>query len=418
MMQFVLPTASVRLARSVAPIVLGLAWASCRHVSSPPEAFPIRIEKLDSNERLVAGAKVNGWPVRLAFDTGTGYPFVLLDTAARRVQLELAPPPDPPPAPQPGKVVPRFSEPTTVVLFGSTLDKVVVAVISPAAESKREFELEGLLGWPAVDENIWLFHLNDAAEPVVPVSEMPVVPGAHELRVEPADVLVLSFAADASAPRLVVDTGSADGVALPPKRWEAWKAAHPDAPRTIQTTYMPAVGLTVEEVYWADEFAIGPLTLHDVPVAEASEPYLQHADAEHDIVGLGLAALKRMYLAVDGKTKRGIAAPDPSPAPPFVHNRFGATFSPQQTSGPLELSANVLPRSPAAEADVRNGDVLVAVDGRPAEEWWKDAKTTLSLPPGTSVELTLRRGSEMIRRVMVARNLIGPAPTQAGNSPK
>lgn len=379
----------------------------CRLADATASPVPIRLERIDTNERIVTDAKIDGKPVRLAIDTGTGYPFLLMHRAAERLRLPALPPPNPMPESEPGHIIPQFTRLTTVEVLGTTLNEVKVGVFRPPADN-RDFELDGLVGWPAVNENLWLFQLNHTEAPLVPLTEMPTIPGAVELHVEPEDVLVLTFS-DPSLPKLVIDTGNADGIGLAPARWAEWKAGHAKAPRTVQSTYMPSDGIKVEELYWADEFEMGALKLRDVPVSRAADGYLHHEDANRDIVVLGLAALKRLFLAVDGKAMRALVVPDPNPAPPFAHNRLGVAFSRGTGTQIQALVATVAPGSPAAENDVRSGDVLVAVDGRSAEDWWRDSQATFSVPAGTRIELTLARGTEVLRRTLTARNLIGPA---------
>jgi S1-C subfamily serine protease len=70
------------------------------------------------------------------------------------------------------------------------------------------------------------------------------------------------------------------------------------------------------------------------------------------------------------------------------------------------LIAHVIPGTPAALADIRNGDVLVSVDGRPAADWWNDPNATWNLPPGTKVELNLQRGNAVIHRTVIAQDIL------------
>jgi hypothetical protein len=290
------------------------------------------------------------------------------------------------------------------MLKGTTL-----AVIPPPG-SIDDVGFDGFIGWPAFGENLLLFQIANADAPVVPLLEFPTVPGAIELTVADDHTLALNFATNPSGgPKLLIDTGHAGGVALSPARWRAWRTTHPQARVTMQTGWMPAEGYVAEEIAWADEIQVGPLVLHQVPVMQAGATYLQHAHDGQEMVALGLFALKRLDLVVDGRTKRALIQPkDSSPLARFQHNRIGATFLP--AAGPeLKLVAHVLPLTPAAEADVRTGDILVTVNGQAAADWWKGDSGGFRASAGTEFQLVLLRDTRQIQRRVVARDILGPS---------
>jgi predicted aspartyl protease len=72
------------------------------------------------------------------------------------------------------------------------------------------------------------------------------------------------------------------------------------------------------------------------------------------------------------------------------------------------MVASVAPGTPAAEAGLAEGDVITAIDGRPARpESLSDARAALrSLPSGTRLSLTVRRGGAERAAVLTLRDLI------------
>ena len=73
---------------------------------------------------------------------------------------------------------------------------------------------------------------------------------------------------------------------------------------------------------------------------------------------------------------------------------------------------DVAPGSPAAASGLAAGDVIVAMDGHPANaiSLW-DARTALRVPPpGTRVQLEIVRGNETRSVEVVLRDLVGRAP--------
>jgi S1-C subfamily serine protease len=59
----------------------------------------------------------------------------------------------------------------------------------------------------------------------------------------------------------------------------------------------------------------------------------------------------------------------------------------------------VAPESPAAQADIRDGDVLIAINGMTPDAYAATVKGQVwEQPAGTAVQLSLRRGSAAIDR--------------------
>jgi serine protease Do len=72
----------------------------------------------------------------------------------------------------------------------------------------------------------------------------------------------------------------------------------------------------------------------------------------------------------------------------FVYDGYDATA---QTGA---LVGDVLPNSPAAQAGLRGGDVVVALDGQPVPDSRSLARVVGAARPGAAVTLTVRRGAE------------------------
>ena len=73
---------------------------------------------------------------------------------------------------------------------------------------------------------------------------------------------------------------------------------------------------------------------------------------------------------MDGKTGVAYVQPHPGPRAPYQHNRLGAIFAPGDASD--DLVAFVLDGSPAYEAGIRNGDVLLKIGDLDATKWQTD----------------------------------------------
>jgi S1-C subfamily serine protease len=174
---------------------------------------------------------------------------------------------------------------------------------------------------------------------------------------------------------------------------------------------MPGAGTVVTEEFWAKELTFGTLVLTDVPVMPANVAE-QAMGAPGFEASLGLAALKRLDLVIDGSLGIAYLRPRNTAPAPYDHNRLGAVFAPRDMEG-LDLIAHVIDGSPAFEAGVRNGDVLLKVGDLDVTKWRTDP-TVLPLsrfwekPPGTRIVLLLKRGPQTIKATAVLRQILAP----------
>lgn len=277
-------------------------------------------------------------------------------------------------------------------------------------------EAEGIVGWPAARSNILYFALEEGIVAAALEKIPDALPGWTKLSpVANEDTLILRFE-DQTLPNLIFDTGYEGGLLLAPEAWQEWSTAHPEARRTLASGWMSGQEMRSEVVAWAEEIAVGELVFHGVAVKEADPAFLRHTFG-HNVVVIGVAALKRMELIVDHSAGSAYAITrSTSPSTP-KHNRIGATFLPPNRDA-TELVARVLPGSPAATADIRDGDLLLRIDGRDVTGWRENPEAfqidTLSRPAGTTLLLTLKRDGIKILRFVTTRDLLGP---QKENSP-
>ncbi len=373
---------------------------------------------LRADDRINVPVRINGQILRFGFDTGTGIETCIWRSNARRLGIKVTPPPaDSRPAP--GNVNLGVTEPVTVEFMGHTFTNARLAVLD--VPPFANWDVGGVVGWPAVHRNIWL--IDPAGNQVQLVSGVPGEAGQwpeFKLKTD-LSVLALELSAGPSgnAGVLMIDTGSQGGVFLAPAGWAAWKAAHSGSPVTMDAYLTSSGSFVVREVGWADRLALGHVVLHDVTVEEAGPEDV--ASGGPGYAGtLGMAALRRLILVVDGI--HGIArvhAREESPG--YVsYNRLGAVFVPPAT-GSGALVAHVAPGSPAAAAGIRDGDRLLTIDKIDVTHW----KTqSLPFPPwrffdqpaGTRFTLTLQRDAGPFTVAVVLRNILNPGEAEAGTT--
>lgn len=365
-----------------------------------------------ASDRILVEARLNGQPLKLAFDTGAGGLIVFRNVAEQR-GLKIAPPPADA-RPEPGKVLFSRTEPVTIELFGQTLlNERIIVIDLPSSLSP---DIEGVLGWPNIRNNIWF--LSGSALKLRLLNAVPSETASWfklaELKAR--SVLCLEFLQKNPGPPvyLGIDTGSPSGVILSPEAWEKWRKAHPKQSVTLEATYMPGIDLIVTEIAWADEINIGGLTLRNVSVSRMNRME-QAIQPPGTVAILGLNAMLRMDAVLDGRNGFVYARPLNSASRPFTHNRLGAVFAPANLQSPNDLIAHVANNSPAAKAGVRDGDVLLKIDQLEVTPW-RTQPGILPLrrffvqAPGTKLRLTLRREGKTMIADVVLRNILGPAP--------
>lgn len=389
--------------RTILPIILACAYA---------------ITTCAVEERIFIDAKINGKPVRFAFDTGAGASFVLYSTTAQKLGLRVTPPRADAPI-SPGQTRCGWTDSQKLDLGSISTETCFGVVEVPAYLNWTE---DGLIGWPALSNNV--FSLDCVAHTInLFTNTVEMLTGWVEYRIQTnSDSLALELPTKRNPKGiLALDSGSTYGVKLNPQKWHASKAIYTNQPMTLVAYYSPNPGLVVAEEAWASKISLGTLTLTDVPVMQAdSADVALHTSPQAEFEAtLGFAALKRLDIVIDGK--HGLAYLRPRGTPPLLyeHNRLGAVFVPLNLKSD-DLLARVINDSPAFEAGIRDGDVLLRIGNLDCTKWRTDPNV---LPlsrfcegsAGSQLELTLRRGDKILKAIPVLRNILPPDSTKNSN---
>ena len=125
---------------------------------------------------------------------------------------------------------------------------------------------------------------------------------------------------------------------------------------------------------------------------------------------IGLAALKRLELVVDPSHSVAYWKQRKSTDSYryYSYNRLAAVFR-STAKDPNEPVARVLKGGPAYAAGVRDGDVLLQVDGIPVTSWNESWLSRFELPAGTSLKLTLKRDGKSFQTTATLREILQPA---------
>lgn len=350
-----------------------------------------------ADERIwLENAAIDGKSVRMVFDSGSSM-IGLTSQAVKRLGLKVITPP-----------TNGFGETAACTLgLNGAQFRTNFAVINfyPVIP-----DFDGLVGWNALNANI--FRIDAEAQRLTFLSSVPagIRPWTQLLIDTNAGTLNLEIPGERKGQNLIfVDTGGTCGIALTTREWKRWKKAHPRNPITLRA-YGTIDGIYVGEESWADQIQIGPLTLNDVPVMEEGPSTKIELGSERDV--LGFAALRRLDLVVDGIHGIAYLRAKQTPPPSYSYNRLGAEFLPTATDS-NDLVARVVTGSPGYEAGIRNGDILLKVDGQSISGWtngWNESDTNaLSMPAGTKLQLTLRRNRKVFETTAVLREILQPS---------
>jgi len=356
---------------------------------------------------------INGHPVALFYDTGVGAPLVLSADYVKRIGLQMAiDVPQHELDPIPGKPEVGYTVPCELTYFGIKNNIEAVPVFELPPDVPRGSEVfEGMVGWPLMRDSLWSFDLSAGQ-----YRQLVAVPSAaakwQQYQIWDADnTLSLIPPSDPRrVERVIVDTGNPSGIELPPDQWKEWVAAHPNAPMTLFMDYLPGQKVRCAYESIAATFPLGTLVLHDVAVSEADPTYYEvQAEPGERVVAIGLAALARLEVVLDPPNRTAYLRASRHPALPYLHNRIGAAFFPANETS-VDLVARVVPKTPAAQAGIRDGDVLLKVDGQSAAAWLSDGvllkRMGGRIPAGTKVVFTVKRGDAVMDITVTARDIL------------
>lgn len=272
---------------------------------------------------------------------------------------------------------------------GVRLDKLNAGVLDLSAVSRaigrpinvvlgRDFFNSAVVSIDWATGKLWV-RSHDAFRPAPGATEVPLS------RNGPFNTISISIAG-ASPIKALLDLGSGGALALPKTYW----AAHDELTRLhyAEGRSGGVGGQHPERSVLVPEVAIAGKTFRNVPTA-LSEVGNDYDPTQMANVGIGI--LKEFYVDLDlGRDRIFLRAR--ADAPLFDRDRSGAG---------LELIGNQLkvvfvsPQGPAAAAGLKEGDEIIAIDGRKVTPDYYEARDWTRGNPGTRVVLDRADGSHV-----------------------
>jgi len=196
-----------------------------------------------------------------------------------------------------------------------------------------------------------------------------------------------------------VDAGSAAGITVTEPFAKTAGIRRSGAPAIEVILGYGAGGPVEATALRAERFTFGATTFPDpiVAIARATGVF-----GEADLAGnIGGEVLRRFTVTLDAPGGKLYLTPNARVREPLAFNRSGIYARAGSAGDTVVL---VVPKSPGAEAGVRAGDVLVAIDGAPKTH---DRFNAAWLEPvGTRVRVTVRRGGTTVVATVVLRDLL------------
>jgi len=122
---------------------------------------------------------------------------------------------------------------------------------------------------------------------------------------------------------------------------------------------------------------------------------------------IGNALLSHFQVILDYQNSQIWLKPGRSYQEAYVYDRSGLSIVAAGPNFTDYVVQNVLPNSPAAEADIRHDDQIIRVNRLPVGFYsLTDIQRILQKKPGKKVRITIRRGDQKIKKIIVLRELI------------
>ena len=316
-----------------------------------------------SSPPIDAANPLDGTPVALAWSSGTQL-MMGVDTGAVQTSLLFSPAVESIGARLRGRGAMRTANvPVSLKDDGEPISRKQDVVMVDQAP------YDGLLGWECIRKYVWNINypkrshrfFNKLPSKIRSWHKLSLIPGSDYPQI-----------ADKHGRRIILDTG---------------------APHAV---YIPAAGgFYAHECMHVSSFQLGPLELKNILLCESfANPEVMGIPDDIDIIlGYGALAARQFWLDGPGNALYFSSTSHRMPAPSSF-NLMGGTFI-QDRSGNGPMKAYVAEWSPAWDAGLRTGDVLVSINGR--KNPYPDLVEYVTTQRGAQASVVVQRRNRLVR---------------------
>ncbi|MGH8162479.1 MAG: aspartyl protease family protein, partial [Gammaproteobacteria bacterium] len=218
------------------------------------------------------------------------------------------------------------------------------------------------------------------------------------------DKVTVKGSIDGLAGYFLLDTGNGGSLSLfaPFAKANNLYARYDTTPPVV--TGFGVGGVTKGRVARGGKLTIGSVAVNDPVVALRTTK--RGGGVDKTIVGnIGARILKRFTVTFDYADKVMYLKPNENYGKPMNYDRSGMAFKQTRQGFPV---VGVMKGGPAAQAGIKIGDIITAVDGKPASEMTRLAFRAMlrNETPGTKVKLTIGKDSAAHVVTITLRRLI------------
>lgn len=251
---------------------------------------------------------------------------------------------------------------------------------------------DGLLGWATIRKYVWDLNIprghHQFSETLPPRvkrwDRLKLVPRSDYAQIR-----------DAKGRTIIIDTGAPYAVYIARKDWQGFKTDYPDAPVSVYSGYSPAAGgYYAYECMLIASYKLGDMELQNIVACESfTDKGILNTDKEIDVM-LGIEAFYRREAWLDGPGNTlYFSSPRGTQYLKTPFNLVGATFIPDKDGNP-PCKAFVAEWSPAWNAGLRTGDILVSMNGRKHLDY--SVLDYITMQEGAEATVTVQRKRKFI----------------------
>lgn len=203
--------------------------------------------------------------------------------------------------------------------------------------------------------------------------------------------------------KFMIDTGANNALNIF-GRFDSAHSISKSLKRTLQSTGIGVSGAKRTSIGRIEKIGLGRLVIPN-PVVSLT----QSTESDSDEIGdgeIGAELLRRFKVIVDYSRTRIILEPNAQISEPYEASLSGASIAAEGSDYKTYRVRSILEDSPALEAGLRAGDVITAIDGKPAAAFTFEQLRQMLRQDGREFLLSIKRGEERLQVKIKLRRLI------------